>query len=210
MSYSADLEPVLKKISFSARAGEQIGIVGCSGAGKSSALQRMFRLFELSKGRILIDGVDISSLSLRYLRSIIGVVPQEPICFSRTIGRNLDMLLQYSEIEVRHAFKLRGLADNINKSLDFEISEGGTNLSVGQRQLVCLGRALLQKSRVIVLDEATSSLSTVIDEQIQKVLREEMKGCTLPTVAHRLHTVIKSDRIIVMDGGKVAEIGKPK
>ncbi|PXF44186.1 Canalicular multispecific organic anion transporter 1 [Gracilariopsis chorda] len=209
MRYRSDLELALKSVSFSVKSGEHFAIIGRTGAGKTSTIQSLFRLYDLAGGRITIDGVDISCLRLQDLRSKIGVIPQEAICFSGTIRANLDMLNIYSEEEVQRAFNLCGLAESTNVSLDFEVGEGGANLSVGQRQMMCLGRALLRQCQVVVLDEATSSVSAEVDDRIQRIIRKEMKGCTVLTVAHRLGTVMGNDRVMIMDKGRVAEIGKP-
>lgn len=211
MRYREDLEPALKSVSFSVSPGEHVGIVGRTGAGKSSAIQCLFRLYELERGRIVVDGVDISGLRLFDLRSSLGIIPQEPFCFSGTIRSNLDMFGEHDETSVRKALSSCGLQETMTEKvdLDYVVAEGGSNLSVGQRQLLCLGRALLRDSQILVLDEATSSVSNATDQRIQQTLRDEMGHCTILTVAHRLHTVMRSDRIIVMDAGRIAEIGKP-
>lgn len=211
MRYRKDLPPALKSVSFAIAPGEHVGIVGRTGAGKSSAIQCLFRLFELEKGRIIIDGVDISKLRLFNLRSSLGIIPQEPICFSGTIRSNLDMFNEHDEASVQNALRLCGLQETMESKVDlnYEISENGSNLSVGQRQLLCLGRALLRDSQILVLDEATSSVSNETDQKIQRTLRGEMGHCTVLTVAHRLHTVMQSDRIIVMHAGRIAEMGTP-
>lgn len=212
MRYRSDLSPALRNVTFVVEPGEHIGIVGRTGAGKSSAIQSLFRLYELAEGTIKIDGTDIKRMRLQRLRSSLGVIPQEPVCFSGTLRTNLDMFGEHQDEEIEKALEACGLQRTMREqlSLDMEIQENGANLSVGQRQLLCLGRALLKDSQVVVLDEATSNVSTEFDEKIQQTLREEMSHCTILTVAHRLHTVMKSDRIFVMDGGRVAESGKPK
>lgn len=211
MRYRADLAPALQAVSFVVEPGEHVGIVGRTGAGKSSAIQCLFRLYELQGGRIVIDGVDIATLRLFDLRSSLGIIPQEPVCFSGTVRSNLDMFGEHDESSVREALVACGLQATMAEKvdLDYVIAEGGSNLSVGQRQLLCLGRALLRDSQVLVLDEATSSVSQETDAQIQQTLREEMGHCTVLTVAHRLHTVVQCDRIIVMERGQVAEMGRP-
>lgn len=212
MRYREDLAPALSNVSFSIGSGEHIGIVGRTGAGKTSAIQCLFRLHELSKGRILIDGVDICTVDLHTLRRSLGVIPQEAVCFSGNIRSNLDMFGEHSDCAIERALDLCGLAECMSTkvTLEYEISENGENLSVGQRQLLCLGRALLKDKQIVVLDEATSSVSMGIDKQMQKVIGTEMKRCTVVTVAHRLQTVMKSDRMIVMDGGRVVESGSPR
>lgn len=211
MRYRKDLAPALRNISFTVKPGEHIGIVGRTGAGKSSAIQCLFRLYELEKGRILIDGIDIANIRLHHLRSSLGVIPQEPVCFSGTIRNNLDMFGNCDDDEIQRALDACGLQGTMRETvaLDDEVSENGSNLSVGQRQLLCLGRALLKDSQVLVLDEATSNVSNEVDEKIQETLRNEMSHCTILTVAHRLHTVMRSDRIIVMDAGRIGEVGEP-
>lgn len=211
MRYRKDLPPALRNLSFTVKPGEHIGIVGRTGAGKSSAIQCLFRLYELEKGRILIDGSDVSKMRLHHLRSSLGVIPQEPVCFSGTIRSNLDMFGECEDDEIQRALNDCGLQGTMREivTLDDEVAENGSNLSVGQRQLLCLGRALLKDSQVLILDEATSNVSNEVDEKIQETLRNAMNHCTILTVAHRLHTVMRSDRIIVMDNGRIGEMGKP-
>lgn len=211
MRYRHDLQPALKDLCFTIKPGEHVGIVGRTGAGKTSAIHCLFRLSELSKGRILLDGVDIATMALQDLRSCIGVIPQEPVCFSGTIRSNLDMFGEHDDEAVKEALNTCGLADSmpVNADLDYKISENGGNLSIGQRQLLCLGRVLLKNSQVLVLDEATSSVSLAIDEQIQEILKTKLSHCTILMVAHRLQTVMQADKIIVMDAGRVTEVGKP-
>lgn len=211
MRYRKELAPTLRSVSFVVGPGEHVGIVGRTGAGKSSAIQCLFRLHELQRGRILIDGVDITELRLFDLRSSLGIIPQEPVCFSGTVRSNLDMFGEHDDHRVLEALRACGLQETMAEEvgLEYEIEEGGWNLSVGQRQLLCLGRALLQDSQILVLDEATSSVSQHADAQIQRTIREEMGHCTVLKVAHRLHTVMQCDRIIVMDKGRVVEEGRP-
>lgn len=211
MRYRKDLDPALRQVSFTVEPGEHVGIVGRTGAGKSSAIQSLFRLYEPSGGRILIDGVDISSLRLFDLRSSLGIIPQEPICFSGTIRSNLDMFNEHSDESVQGALDACGLQTTLREKVGLytEVAENGSNFSVGQRQLLCLGRALLKDSQILVLDEATSSVSHATDEKFQNTLHEEMSQCTVLTVAHRLHTVIQYDKIIVMDKGRIVEMGRP-
>lgn len=211
MRYRADLSPALRNMSLTVQPGEHVGIVGRTGAGKSSAIQCLFRLYELGKGRIMVDGKDIKHMRLNALRSSLGVIPQEAVCFSGTIRTNLDTFGEHSDYDVQRALDGCGLQGTMRDavSLSTTVEENGSNLSVGQRQLLCLGRALLKDSQVLVLDEATSNVSNEVDEKIQQTLREEMSHCTILTVAHRLHTVMKSDRIVVMDRGRIAEVGRP-
>lgn len=212
MRYRADLPPALRGISLHILPGERIGIVGRTGAGKTSLLSALFRLHEIDSGSIVIDGRDISKISLFDLRSSLSVIPQEPVCFSGTIRTNLDMFGEYDDASVLEALKVCGLESTMPDGVDlgYEIEENGQNLSVGQRQLLCLGRAFLRRSQVLVLDEATSSVSNDTDEKIQSTLRTEFGGCTIITVAHRLHTVMNSDRIVVMEHGEIAEVGQPR
>eukprot|EP00177_Eucheuma_denticulatum_P003465 GFKZ01006262.1.p1 GENE.GFKZ01006262.1~~GFKZ01006262.1.p1 ORF type:complete len:457 (+),score=70.90 GFKZ01006262.1:770-2140(+) len=211
MRYRKELAPSLRSVSFVVEPGEHVGIVGRTGAGKSSAIQSLFRLYELQRGKIFIDGVDISELRLFDLRSSLGIIPQEPVCFSGTVRSNLDMFGDHDEQRVLGALRACRLQETtaVEVGLDYEIEEGGSNLSVGQRQLLCFGRALLQDSQILVLDEATSSVGQQADAQIQRMLREEMGHRTVLKVAHRLHTVMQCDRIIVMDKGRVIEMGRP-
>lgn len=235
--YRPDLDAVLKDVSFSVKAGEKVGIVGRTGAGKSSLALALFRGLEAEKGQILIDGLDIGSIGLRDLRENITIVPQDPTLFTGTIRSNLDPFGLFSDEEIFTAIRRvhligsdtsgtatpvtanenNGLSSstasvvdnkNIFHNLDSLVSESGSNLSQGQRQLLCLARALLKKPRVLMMDEATASIDYATDAKIQETLRE-LRDSTIITIAHRLQTIIDYDKVLVLDHGRVIEFDHP-
>jgi ABC-type multidrug transport system fused ATPase/permease subunit len=240
--YRPDLDPVLKEVSFSVKPGEKVGIVGRTGAGKSSLALALFRGLEAEKGQIVIDGVDIGAIGLRDLREAITIVPQDPTLFTGTIRSNLDPFGLFSDAEIFTAIRrvhligsgtsgtatpatsstftavegngMNGstvsVADNKNifHNLDSLVSESGSNLSQGQRQLLCLARALLKKPRVLMMDEATASIDYATDAKIQETLRE-LRDSTIITIAHRLQTIIDYDKVLVLDHGRVIEFDHP-
>ncbi|GBB99870.1 hypothetical protein RclHR1_03660017 [Rhizophagus clarus] len=224
--YSRELEPVLHHISFEVFGQEKVGIVGRTGSGKSTISLSLFRFIEASEGKIFIDGIDISTIGIEDLRSRLTIIPQDPILFSGTIRSNLDVFSQYEEYELydslRRVHLLPSSADeqdpttlsnddnvNVFKDLDTPINEGGKNLSQGQRQLLCLARALLRRSKIILMDEATASIDFAMDDRIQKMIRREFVDCTVLCIAHRLRTVIDYDRILVLDQGNIIEFDSP-
>ncbi|KAF4697379.1 ATP-binding cassette sub- C member 8 [Perkinsus olseni] len=204
--YRSDLAPVLRNVSFSLKGGEKIGVIGRTGAGKTSLLLTLFRIIEIESGRMTIDGVDISKIGLRDLRSKLGIIPQEPLIFGGTLRSNVDPFGKHSDEEVSKALASAHLA---NMPLNTSIAAGGGNLSAGQRQLVCLARVILRNSKILVLDEATASLDAQTDALVQLTIREAFAECTVITIAHRLSTVIDGHRIIVMDKGQIVESGTP-
>ncbi|KAH8031654.1 hypothetical protein HPB51_019668 [Rhipicephalus microplus] len=215
--YSASYRPgftanVLENISFSVRATEKVGVVGRTGAGKSSLVLALLRILRASKGRILIDGVDIAQVPLEKLRRAITVIPQDPSLVRGTLRMNLDPTEARSDEQLWQAVRQAHLAPLVKghpAGLDMETADGGANLSVGQRQLVCLARALLRDSKILLLDEATSQMDGDTDRLIQATLREAFAKSTLIAIAHRLHTVLDYDRILVMDEGRVREYDTP-
>ncbi|XP_076867754.1 ATP-binding cassette sub-family C member 2 isoform X1 [Brachyhypopomus gauderio] len=210
--YRPELELVLHGITCDIESSEKIGIVGRTGAGKSSLTNCLFRIIEASEGRILIDGVDIASLGLHDLRSRLTIIPQDPVLFSGTLRMNLDPFEKFGDEEVWRVLELAHLKDYVGSlpaGLQHEISEGGENLSVGQRQLLCLARALLRKSRILILDEATAAVDLETDGLIQDTIRREFAHCTVLTIAHRLHTIMDSSRVMVLDAGKIVEFDSP-
>ena len=210
LRYDRNSEPVLKGISFQVKAGEKIGIVGRTGAGKSSLISMLFRLVE-PEGNIFIDGVDIKSLGLHELRSRISIIPQDPSLFSGTVRLNLDPFNEYDDAQLWSSLSEAHLKPTIVKmgGLDSLVTEGGSNLSVGQRQLLCMARALLKKNRILVMDEATASVDLETDELIGATIETTFKNYTILIVAHRLNTIIEMDKILVMDAGRVVEFDAP-
>lgn len=198
----------LNKLSFTIGAGEHVGIVGRTGAGKSSIISVLFRLYSY-EGSISIDGVDIGSIPLEELRASLGIIPQEPVLFCDTLRRNLDPFEQYSDQQLWRALEvvnLRGhVVENLPEGLQHLVMEGGRNFSVGQRQLVCLARAVLRNPKVLLMDEATANVDSHTDRLIQRTVRSHFAGSTVITVAHRLETVLDYDRIMVLEAGEIVE-----
>ena len=210
--YRQGLDLVLRRVSFQSKPCEKIGIVGRTGAGKSSLTLSLFRLIEPTNGSIIIDNLDITRLGLQDLRSRLTIIPQDPVLFTGSLRLNLDPFEAYTDSDIWNALELAHLKDFVSASeggLQFMVSEGGENLSVGQRQLVCLARALLRKSKILVLDEATAAVDLETDDLIQKTIRKEFASSSIITIAHRLNTVIDYDRILVLDEGEVAEFDSP-
>ncbi|XP_059617015.1 multidrug resistance-associated protein 1 isoform X2 [Phlebotomus argentipes] len=210
--YREGLELVLRGITFVVDGGQKVGIVGRTGAGKSSLTLSLFRIIESAGGSILIDGQDISKLGLHTLRSRLTIIPQDPVLFSGSLRMNLDPFNSHTDDEVWRALEhahLRAFVKGLTAGLNHEVSEGGENLSVGQRQLVCLARALLRKTKVLVLDEATAAVDLETDDLIQRTIRTEFKDCTVLTIAHRLNTIMDSDKVIVLDRGHITEFSSP-
>uniref|UniRef100_A0A8C9FWW6 ABC-type glutathione-S-conjugate transporter n=1 Tax=Pavo cristatus TaxID=9049 RepID=A0A8C9FWW6_PAVCR len=210
--YRKGLDLVLKDLNLRVHGGEKIGIVGRTGAGKSSMTLCLFRILEAVKGEIRIDGVRISEIGLHDLRSRLTIIPQDPVLFSGTLRMNLDPFNKYSDEEVWKALELSHLKRFVSSQpsmLEFECSEGGENLSVGQRQLVCLARALLRKTRILILDEATAAIDLETDDLIQMTIRTQFEDCTVLTIAHRLNTIMDYTRILVLDNGTIAEFDTP-
>ncbi|XP_037318939.2 ATP-binding cassette sub-family C member 3 isoform X1 [Pungitius pungitius] len=210
--YREGLDLVLKNLTLSVKGGEKIGIVGRTGAGKSSMTLCLFRLLEAAAGEIVIDGLKISELGLHDLRSRLTIIPQEPVLFSGTLKMNLDPFEKYSDEELWGALQqshLHKFVSNQPAKLELECSEGGENLSVGQRQLVCLARALLRKTRILILDEATAAVDLETDDLIQSTIRTQFEDCTVFTIAHRLNTIMDYTRVLVLDKGQIAEFDTP-
>ncbi|KAF9354827.1 hypothetical protein BGX34_010786 [Mortierella sp. NVP85] len=211
--YRPGLPLVLKNISFEIPAGYRVGVVGRTGAGKSSLIQTLFLLVDLDTGKVVMDGIETGSIGTADLRSKIAIIPQDPVVFQGTVRYNLDPLGRHTDQELWQALEtsdMRSYVQQQEGGLEAPISAQGENLSVGQRQLICLSRALLAKSKVVVLDEATASVDLATDSLIQKAIREDFAGSTVITIAHRLNTVIDYDRILLMEHGEVAEYDTPR
>ncbi|KAF3641285.1 ABC transporter C family member 13 [Capsicum annuum] len=210
--YKESLPVVLHGVSCKFPGGKKIGIVGRTGSGKSTLIQALFRLLEPEGGKIIIDNIDISTIGLHDLRSRLSIIPQDPTLFEGTIRDNLDPLGEHSDLEIWQALEKSQLGEVVrqkDQKLDTPVLENGDNWSVGQRQLVSLGRALLKQAKILVLDEATASVDSATDNLIQKIIRTEFKDCTVCTIAHRIPTVIDSDLVLVLSDGRVAEFDTP-
>ncbi|XP_046426049.1 ATP-binding cassette sub-family C member 4-like isoform X3 [Neodiprion fabricii] len=209
MTYSIDKPPALKGLNLNIRPGWKVGVVGRTGAGKSSLISALFRLVgDGLDGEIFLDGISTKTIGLNDLRSRISIIPQEPILFSASLRYNLDPFEQYSDAELWNSIREVELGGVIS-SLDFSVAGGGANFSVGQRQLICLARAILRNNRLLVLDEATANVDPNTDALIQRTIRRRFVDCTVLTVAHRLNTIMDSDRVLVMDGGRIVEFDHP-
>ena len=209
--YRPDSKLVLKNIDFTIAPGEKIGIVGRTGSGKTTLCLSLFRILEAATGKILIDDVDISQIGLNLLRESIAFIPQDPKLIDGTLRENIDPLGQYSDDEIIFYLNLVGLAYLLDDviGLEGEIESDGTNFSVGEKQLICITRAMLKKSKIVIMDEANSSFDYKTDLLIQKCLMKSFQGCTLITVAHKIKTILGYDRIFVLNDGKLVEMGKP-
>ncbi|KAG5929613.1 hypothetical protein E4U42_005318 [Claviceps africana] len=229
VAYSDDLPPVLRGVSFDVRNNERIGVIGRTGAGKSSLTLALFRFLEARSGQIKIDGIDISRIRLHDLRSRLAIIPQDPVLFSGTIRTNLDPFDHHSDEELKDCLLRVHLVEsepstpanepspaaapkntNIFRDLSSGVSESGGNLSQGQRQLLCIARAIVSRPKVMVLDEATSAVDMATDALIQRSIREQFTDSTLIVIAHRLSTIADFDRILVLSEGTIAEFGSPR
>lgn len=231
LKYADNLPDVIKKVSFHIEGGLKVGIVGRTGAGKSTIITALFRLLEPTHGSIVIDGIDISTLGLHDLRSRLAIIPQDPTLFVGTLRSNLDPFDDYTDDEILEALSkvklvpegttsvsaaaaiatLSTTDENANQFLDLssDVQEGGSNLSQGQRQLVCLARSLLKRPQIMLLDEATASIDYDTDAMIQTTIREQFNNVTILTIAHRLRTIADYDRIVVLEMGELAQFGSP-
>lgn len=203
---------VLKDVSLTIYPGEKIGIVGRTGSGKSTLLISLLRIVELTNGKITIDDIDVSGIGLHDLRNKIAIIPQEPVMFVGTIRSNLDPFNNSTDQEIWKALDAVFLGDKIRNTpskLETAVTENGKSVSQGQRQLLCIARAVLSKAKILVLDEATASLDAQTDAMIQDAIKKNFGDLTMLTIAHRLNTIIESDRVLVMDAGRVAEFDEP-
>ncbi|KAH8290983.1 hypothetical protein KR054_007655 [Drosophila jambulina] len=211
MRYAPGDADILRGLNFESQPMEKIGIVGRTGAGKSSIIQALFRL-ALNEGTIEIDGLDIGQLGLHDLRSRISIIPQDPVLFSGTLRFNLDPFEEKSDEALWSALedvKLKKHVASLEGGLSCHLQDGGSNFSMGQRQLVCLARAILRQNRVLVMDEATANVDSETDILIQETIQTKFAECTVLTIAHRLHTVMDNDSVLVMDAGRIVEFGAP-
>jgi len=222
MRYRSDTPLVLKGLNVSISGGERVGVVGRTGSGKSSLLLALLRLVEPMlteedgdsyNAPITIDGVDVLRIGLKDVRSRLGIIPQKPVLFSGTIRSNVDPFNQYSDEQIWKALSQCGMEKSVNEMpgmLDATVAEYGENLSAGMCQLLVLGRALLKQCRILLLDEATSSVDYETDKEIQRTIRESFSGSTVLTIAHRINTIMDSDKILVMNDGVVEEFATPE
>ncbi|GME72101.1 unnamed protein product [Ambrosiozyma monospora] len=233
LRYAPTLPRVIEDVSFEVKPGEKVGVVGRTGAGKSTIISSLFRFVDPDAGFIKIDGIDICSIGLRRLRQSLNIIPQDPTLFTGSIRSNLDMFEEYADLQLFEALRRVNLisaedyqllidsngkleqdlesVENPNKflNLDFEVTENGGNLSQGERQLICLARSLLKNPKILLLDEATASIDYQADALIQKTIREEFTSTTILTIAHRLKTIIDYDKILVLDKGHVIDYDHP-
>ncbi|KAM0933329.1 putative ABC-type xenobiotic transporter [Dioscorea sansibarensis] len=212
IQYARHLPLVLRGITCRFPGGTKTGIVGRTGSGKSTLIQALFRIIEPTSGEVVIDGIDISTVGLLDLRSRLSVIPQDPIMFEGTMRSNLDPLEEYNDEQLWEVLDKCQLGDEMRrkeKKLDSPVIENGENWSVGQRQLVCLGRVLLRKNKILALDEATASVDTATDVLIQRTLRTHFYEATVITIAHRIASVLDSDNVLLLDNGRVVEYGSP-
>ncbi|XP_063809428.1 ATP-binding cassette sub-family C member 5-like isoform X3 [Pseudophryne corroboree] len=212
MRYRDNLPLVLKNISFSIKPQEKIGIVGRTGSGKSSLAMTLFRLVELSGGSIIIDNVCINEIGLEDLRKKLSIIPQEPVLFAGSIRSNLDPMNLYTDEELWKALEkthMRKHVVQLHGKLHYQVTENGSNFSVGERQLLCMARALLRNSKILLLDEATAAIDNETDALIQETINDAFSECTVLIIAHRLNSVFHCNRIMVMDKGKIVEFDKP-
>ena len=210
--YRPDTEIVLKNITFSIKAGEHIGLVGRTGCGKSTLALCLFRLIEPETGKIYIDDVDITSIGLKKLRENLTIITQESMILDGTLRYNFDPKGQHSDKEIWKVLRKIGFDDFVKKQplyLSHVISENGSNLSIGEKQLICITRAILRKSKIVILDEATASIDYKHEEIVQKAIEQILKNSTLISIAHRIKTVLNSDKILVLENGEIKEYEKP-
>ncbi|XP_030838050.1 multidrug resistance-associated protein 4 [Strongylocentrotus purpuratus] len=211
VSYSDDGPLVLKNLRCCIRAEEKVGIVGRTGAGKSSLMAALMRLTE-PKGILKIDGVTITEIGLHSLRKRISFIPQDPVLFSGTLRKNLDPFNHHTDEDMWNALEevqLKPVVEENSEKLEMAMSEGGTNFSVGQRQLVCLARAVLHRNKILIVDEATANVDPRTDQLVQLTIRKKFRQCTVLTIAHRLNTIMDSDRVLVLDQGCIIEFDEP-
>lgn len=209
--YRPDTPLILKNITLEIKPGEKIGVVGQTGSGKSTLLLCLFRIVESNEGKIYIDDVDISQIGLELLRQSLTIIPQEPILLEGNIRDNIDPSKLYTDSEILNILEEVGLRDfMIGKSLEYKIEENGSNISVGEKQLICIARALLKKTKIILMDEATANIDYRTESILKRNINDDTKDCTVLTIAHRIKTVINYDRILVLKDGEIEEFDTPE
>jgi len=211
--YRENLDFTLRNLKFKIIENEKIGIVGRTGAGKSSLTLALFRLLESTYGKIKIDNVNIRELGLHDLRQRLTIIPQDPFVFSGTIRENLDPFQSFTDKDLWDSLDKASLTEfvkSLKGKLDFKCLEGGENLSVGQRQLICLARAILRNTKILILDEATASIDPSTDKLIQTSIRKSFANNTVLIIAHRLDTILFCDRIMVLNKGEIVEFDSPE
>ena len=192
VKYRPDLDYVLRNLSFSLQSGEKLGILGRTGAGKSTLISSMFRYFSSFEGDILIDGVPIKTVDIQNLRSAMTIIPQDPILFNATIRKNIDPSDRHSAKECENVLKEIGLWEKFehHNGNEFMVDVGGANLSQGEKQLICFGRALLEKNKLILMDEATANIDSITEKTMQRLVEEKFKDSTIIMIAHKLNTIM--------------------
>ena len=203
---------VLKDINLDVQPGEKIGIVGRTGAGKSSLVAALFRMPD-PQGQVFIDGVDLGTIDVQDVRRSMAVITQDPVLFRGSLGKNLDPFNRFTDQAIWRTLDEVQLMNKVSKlhhQLDYCVGEGGSGFSVGERQLLCLARALLQKCKILVLDEATANVDYKTDHLIQQVIRQKFSKCTVLTIAHRVNTIMDYDKVVVLDQGHVVEYDNPR
>jgi len=221
LRYRPKTDLVLKGLNFEIQGGQKVGVVGRTGAGKSTMSLALTRIIELETGSISIDGVDIAEVPINKLRSKITIIPQDPTMFTGSLRMNIDPCKKSSDEEIISLLKKAGLDSLISQKekkegeeqtfgLNYQVEENGKNLSSGEKQLICICRAILRKNKVIILDEATANIDLNTEQKIQALIKEEFAECTVITIAHRLQTIIESDQILMLSEGTVQEFGSPE
>ena len=214
-NYSVKYRPntplVLKNLNLEINPKEKIGVVGRTGSGKSTLCLCLFRLLEADKGKINIDDIDISSIGLEMLRKNLTIIPQEPTLIEGTLRENVDPTENYSDEKIIEVLKEVGLDDFLEgKNLEYKIENNGNNISIGEKQLICIARALIKKSKIILMDEATANIDYKTETFLQNSINKELKDCTVITIAHRIKTIINYDRILVLNNGEIVEFDSPQ
>jgi ABC-type multidrug transport system fused ATPase/permease subunit len=215
LNYSVKYRPntplVLRNLTFEIKPKEKIGVVGRTGSGKSTLCLSLFRILEANSGKISIDGIDISEIGLEILRKNLTIIPQEPILIEGSLRNNIDPTNCYSDKEIIEILSEVGLDEFfVNKNLDFEVEDNGMNISIGEKQLICIARALIKKTKIILMDEATANIDYKTETFLQNSINKELKDCTVITIAHRIKTIINYDRILVLNNGEIVEFDSPQ